>query len=186
MDLSLSDWGQILTLVMIAIALGMDALSVGIGMGMHRPSYKKIAIFSLLVGIFHVLMPLIGIYIGQYLSIHLKTVAAMIGGGMLCFLGGNMILQYFKSIEQNELQVLSLSGIFLISLSVSLDSLSAGLSMGLFSANQWLAVTLFGLAGTCMSGAGVVMGRYVGSWLGKYGEVAGGMILFILGVNFLW
>ncbi|TCS95579.1 manganese efflux pump MntP family protein [Hazenella coriacea] len=188
MELSLPQWGQLLTLLMIAMALGMDAFSLGIGMGMHQPSSRKIACLSGSIGIFHIFMPLIGIVIGQYLSVMMKDITAMVGGGMLCLLGFNMLWNVYKARgEESGIQVnFSIWGLLMFSLSVSMDSLSAGLSLGLFSTDIWIAVALFGLMGALMAGSGLYLGRFVGHWLGRYGEVVGGIILLTLGSKFLW
>ncbi|RAL23327.1 manganese efflux pump MntP family protein [Thermoflavimicrobium daqui] len=185
--LSFPEWGQIITLFMIAIALGMDAFSLGIGLGVRGMSIRKMAILSSSIGLFHILMPLLGIWIGQYLNQYMQEIAVMVGGSMLCFLGGNMLWNSFKSEEkETSIQANSLWNMILFSVSVSLDSLSAGLSLGLFSADQWLAVLFFGSAGAIMAGTGLGLGKYIGSWLGSYGEAVGGVILFMLGIKFIW
>lgn len=187
MELSLPQWGQLLTLLMIAVALGMDAFSLGIGMGIQRPSTRKIAWLSGAIGIFHILMPLIGIVMGHYLSVIMKEIAVIVGGGMLCLLGLNMLWNVYKGgDEEPSFQVNSIWGLLMFSLSVSMDSLSAGLSLGLFLAETWVAVVLFGLMGALMAGSGLYLGRFVGHWLGRYGEVVGGIILLLLGSKFIW
>lgn len=187
MELTLPEWGQVLTLSMIAVALGMDAFSLGIGLGMKRLSLRKVVWLSMSIGFFHVMMPLAGMMMGKYLSVVMKDIAAMVGGGLLCFLGANMLFQVLKGEkEYKTFNVNSFIGIQLFSLSVSLDSLSAGLSLGLFAADLLLAVLMFGCAGALMAAAGLYLGRFVGDWLGNYGEVLGGFILLLLGSKFLW
>lgn len=183
---SIPELGQILTLAIVAIALGMDAFSVGIGLGMKRPSYEKMILFCLLVALFHIIMPLCGVYIGEYLSVHMKEIASLVGGGMLCFLGGNMVIQSLKDSDEAKVRDGTIMGLIMMSLSVSLDSLSAGLSMGLFSADRMLAVLLFGISGGLLTILGLMIGKSVGSWLGRYGEILGGVILLVLGATFLW
>jgi putative Mn2+ efflux pump MntP len=187
MELSMPQWGQVITLTMIAVALGMDAFSLGLGLGMKRLSLRNITWLSLSIGIFHILMPLMGIALGKLLSAFMKEIAAMVGGGMLCFLGANMLVQIFKKEEKTEeLHIQSMLSIVLFSISVSLDSLSAGLSLGLFAADIMLAVLLFGCAGAILAGTGLYLGRFMGKWIGSYGEAVGGVILILLGSKFLW
>ncbi|SFI66900.1 manganese efflux pump MntP [Thermoflavimicrobium dichotomicum] len=187
MGLSFPEWGQIITLILIAMALGMDAFSLGIGLGIRGLSIRKITLLSSSIGLFHVLMPLIGLGIGQYLTKYMQEIAAIVGGGMLCFLGGNMLWNSLKQEEnQSYINTDSLGSVLLFSFSVSLDSLSAGLSLGLFAVNHFLAVLFFGGIGAIMAGIGLGLGKYLGTWLGNYGEAIGGMILFMLGVKFIW
>nr|WP_224749625.1 manganese efflux pump [Polycladospora coralii] len=179
-------WGQIITLTFIAIALGMDAFSLGIGVGMKRISLRKITTISLTIGIFHIIMPLIGIIIGHLLGNVIKEIAVMVGGGMLCFLGMNMLIQLLKHKERDSIHIQSITSVVLLSLTVSVDSLSAGLSLGLFASDLVLAILLFGFVGMIMAAMGLYLGRFVGYWLGRYGEAIGGIILILLGSKFLW
>jgi putative Mn2+ efflux pump MntP len=187
MNVFFPDWGQLITLGIIAIALGMDAWSFGMGLGMRDLPRDKMAGLVILIGLFHVLMPLLGMKLGHFLSGYIHAFATILGGAVLCFLGGNMLIHSFLKEEKafvfNEKSWL---GICLFALSVSVDSLSAGLSLGFFATNQWLAASLSGIAGAVMAGIGLWMGKYVGNWLGSYGEALGGIILFVLGTRFLW
>jgi len=177
------EFGQLITLAMMAIALGMDAFSIGLGLGMKRLPFSQIVMMSLLIGFFHVLMPLTGMMIGQYVSMMIQEIAVLLGGGMLCFLGAKMLLQ--KS-EDPIISVQSVMQILMISTSVSLDSFSAGLTLGLFAADKWLAISLFGGMGALMAAMGMSMGKVAGSWLGNAGETLGGIILILLGLKFIW
>lgn len=186
MELSLPQWGQIITLLMISVALGMDAFSLGIGVGMKGVVRRQVFLISGSVGVLHVLMPLLGYGMGRVLGFYLERIAVMVGGGLLCFLGLNMIYSAFRDGQSGGgINISSIWGIGLFSFSVSLDSLSAGLSLGFFDADGWLAVTLFGVMGTLMGAAGLLLGQHVGSRIGDYGEAVGGIILFFLGLRFL-
>ena len=50
--------GELLTLSIMAFALGMDAFSVGLGMGMIQLRFRQILYIGLVIGIFHMFMPL--------------------------------------------------------------------------------------------------------------------------------
>ncbi|MFD1409758.1 manganese efflux pump MntP family protein [Kroppenstedtia eburnea] len=186
MDLSLPQWGQFFTLWMISVALGMDAFSLGIGMGIQGLRFRRILLVSGIIGVLHILMPLAGITIGLVLGSLVEEIAVMVGGGLLCLLGTNMLLNAFHVSGEEESSVSnSLWGLLLLSFSVSLDSLSAGLSLGLFAADLLLAVLLFGTTGAVLACTGMLLGRHARSWIGDYGEAAGGLILISLGLRFL-
>lgn len=186
MDLSLPQWGQFLTLWMVAIALGMDAFSLGIGIGMRGLMYRRILLISGSTGIFHIFMPLLGISFGRILGSLVEDIAVMVGGGLLCLLGANMVVHAFRSTEEESaVNSGSLWGVLLFSFSVSFDSLSAGFSLGLFEADLLLAVLLFGTMGGLMAYTGLLLGRCAGAWIGDYGEALGGIILISLGLRFL-
>ncbi|MBO8172025.1 MAG: manganese efflux pump [Bacillaceae bacterium] len=186
MTWGLVDWGQFITLFMIAVALGMDAFSLGIGIGMAGVRLRTVLRISLTIGLFHVIMPLIGMAAGIYLTSIIGDVATFFGGAVLSMLGIHMLWNGFFGKENNELLVRT-SGLSLIlfSMSVSLDALSVGFSFGLFAVDAFLAVILFGIIGTIMAGSGLMLGRTVGGWLGHYGEILGGIILLLFGIKFL-
>ncbi|MDG8483841.1 manganese efflux pump, partial [Streptococcus pneumoniae] len=79
--------GELLTLSIMAFALGMDAFSVGLGMGMVQLRFRQIIYIGLVIGIFHMFMPLFGMLTGQLLSGWLGLLATYIGGALLLVLG---------------------------------------------------------------------------------------------------
>lgn len=187
LEWTMPQWGQLITLIMIALALGMDAFSLGIGLGMNGLLAGPMARLSLSIGFFHVMMPLIGICMGQFLSSIMKEIASMIGGGMLLFLGISMLIHVLKGNEEaKQAKVHTWVGILMFSTSVSMDSLSAGFSLGLFQADIILALILFGSMGLLLALLGWWLGKSVGGWIGQYGEILGGLILILLGGKFLF
>ncbi len=186
MTVDLVHWGQIVTLLMIAIALGMDAFSLGIGMGMQGLRKRQILQISLMIGLFHVIMPLIGLYMGRYLFHFIGNIAAIVGGGVLCLLGAHMLWTAIVGGEKPPYKAIKGMGMILFALSVSVDALTVGLSLGLFAADTIIAVTMFGIIGGFMAGLGLSLGKQVGKWVGGYGEAFGGIILFSLGITFIF
>ena len=177
--------GEILTFLMIAVALGMDAFSLGIGIGMQGLTVSQIMRISVTIGIFHVIMPLIGIVIGHYLSTMIGDIATFIGGSLLVLLGVNMVWSCFYGDDKPVMNKIEGFGLILLAFSVSIDALSIGFSFGLFSSNIWYIVLLFGLMGGLMTALGLSIGTKIGHWLGEYGELLGGIILLVFGIKFL-
>ncbi|MGO4376081.1 manganese efflux pump, partial [Paenibacillus sp. MCAF20] len=77
-------------------------------------------------------------------------------------------------------------GLLVFALSVSIDSFSVGITLGMFAADIWLTVLLFGIFGGLMSIMGLSLGRKVSADLGEYGEALGGAILFVFGILFIF
>lgn len=182
-------WGQIVTIAIMAIALGMDAFSLGVGIGMRGIRLLHVLQMGLLVAFFHVLMPLLGLVAGNYVGHLLGRVAGIAAGGLLVALGCHMVLGSFRAGESNEMRGVdhrTLWGMLLISLSVSIDSFSVGLSLGVFVSHVLLTVLAFGACGGIMSVTGLLLGRRVSRGLGEYGEALGGAILLGFGLLFIF
>ncbi|MCS1352310.1 manganese efflux pump MntP family protein [Mechercharimyces sp. CAU 1602] len=187
MELTLPQWGQLMTLSMIAIALGLDAFSLGIGIGVKGILFRQVVIISTWIGLSHMAMPLLGYVIGGYLSQVFQEIGTLVGGSLFFLLGGHMLLSsLWKGKKSRGIHPQHWIGIIFFSFSVSVDSLSAGLSIGLFRSNLLIAVLLFGFASACMAALGMMLGRTSGDWLGDYSEAIGGTILILLGCKFLW
>ncbi len=176
--------GEIVTLVLMATALGMDAFSVGLGMGMYKLRLKKIFGIGLTIGFFHVWMPLVGLVAGKFLSEKFGAFATFIGGLLLFILGTQMVWASLKKSEEKVITPVGF-GLFLFALSVSLDSLSVGLTLGIYGAKTLLVVLSFGIVATIQTWAGLLLGKKVQGWLGSYSEALGGAILLAFGIKLL-
>jgi manganese efflux pump family protein len=177
--------GEFITLCMMAFALGMDAFSVGLGMGLICLRLKQILYIGLTIGLFHIFMPLFGILIGRFLSQQFGAIASYIGGLLLLILGIQMIISSFKEDENPFISPVGI-GLIFFALSVSLDSFSVGLSLGIYGARTLLTIVLFGLFSMILTWAGLLLGRRFQQWLGVYSEALGGSILLAFGVKLLF
>ncbi|MBA2874467.1 manganese efflux pump MntP [Thermaerobacillus caldiproteolyticus] len=177
--------GELITLCMMAFALGMDAFSIGLGMGFFRLRLKQIFYIGATIGLFHIMMPLLGIVVGRFLSQQFGSIASYIGGALLLLLGVQMIVTSFK--DENEPLVSPIGiGLIFFALSVSLDSFSVGLSLGIYGTRTLLTILLFGFFSTVLTWGGLMLGRHFQQWLGVYSEVLGGSILLAFGLKLLF
>lgn len=102
--------GQVITLMIIALALGFDAFSLGLGIGMKGIRLRHIARLGFLIGLFHFLMPVIGITLGRWVNQLLGDIAVMLAGCLFILLGMHMIYSSFKS-ESNQYLIITASGV---------------------------------------------------------------------------
>lgn len=175
---------ELITLLLMAFALGMDAFSVGLGMGMYRLRLRQIFKIGLTIGIFHVWMPLVGMLAGKFLSDKFGVFATYLGGILLLILGIQMIISGFKKDEKSIITPVGF-GLLVFALSVSLDSLSVGLTLGIYRAKTVMVLLCFGIAATILTWSGLLIGRKVQGLLGSYSEVLGGSILLAFGIKLL-
>ncbi|MBP3952778.1 manganese efflux pump MntP family protein [Bacillus suaedae] len=168
----------------MACALGMDAFSVSLGMGMLGLRLRQIFRIGVVIGMFHIIMPLLGIIAGRLLSSYFGMIANLIGGGLLLLIGLQMIVSAFKSEDEPAIKPVGF-GLIIFALSVSVDSFSAGLSLGMLGAKTIVAVGLIGFMSMLLSWLGLIMGAKFQNLVGSYGEVLGGFILLGFGVKLI-
>ncbi|MEK3946358.1 MULTISPECIES: manganese efflux pump MntP [Paenibacillus] len=183
-----TEWGQIVTITIMAVALGMDAFSLGVGIGMKGIRLLHVLQMSLLIAVFHMLMPLLGLLTGSYVGHLLGQVTTYAAGGLLVLLGGHMVYNSFRpdTGSSRAMDHRTLWGMILLSLSVSIDSFSVGVSLGMFVNGVLLTILAFGACGGIMSILGLLIGRHVSRGLGDYGEALGGAILLGFGLLFIF
>ncbi|MBW8349990.1 manganese efflux pump MntP family protein [Bacillus sp. IITD106] len=169
----------------MAFAVGMDAFSVSLGMGIYELRLKQIFIIGITVGIFHVIMPLFGVMAGHLLSETFGKITGYVGGILLIILGLQMMIFCFRSNRQSFILPVGW-GIVLFSLLVSVDSFSAGLSLGMFGVRAAIASFCFGVVAVFLTWSGLLIGRKVQNLLGVYGEILGGIILIAFGLKLLF
>ncbi|WP_085506266.1 manganese efflux pump MntP [Thalassobacillus devorans] len=176
--------GEFTSLFILAFALGLDAFSVSLGMGMQRMRLKRIFFLGMLVGMFHILMPFIGIIIGKLVFAPLSDMTMLIGGLLLIGIGAHMFFSSFRDDKKPQSPIGI--GVVLFAFSVSLDSFSAGLSLGLSGVGVLMAVLMFGVMSMILTWTGFLLGRKAKGFLGVYSELLGGSILCGIGLNMLF
>ncbi|KJB89687.1 membrane protein [Paenibacillus sp. E194] len=177
--------GQWITILLMAAALGSDAFSLCLGIGMRGVRRRDAVRISGVIALFHVLMPLAGVATGMYMSMLLGEVTTWAAGGLLIMLGGHMIYSSLKGESSQMINTSTVWGMLLFALSVSVDSFSVGISLGMFGSDLLMTIISFGLFGGAMSIFGLLLGHHAGKHFGEYGEAAGGAILLTFGVLFL-
>ncbi|WP_303799380.1 manganese efflux pump [Alicyclobacillus macrosporangiidus] len=173
-------------ILMMSMALGMDAFSLSIGLGLHGIRRHTALRLAGTIGVFHSLMTLAGLYLGLAMQGLLGAVAHWFGALLLCGLGLHML--YTCVFAPEQVVMTGTGGIALIafSASVSIDALSVGFSLGLRSTAYGLvSAGAFGIAGGTLCLAGLYIGRKAGVRIGRIGELAGALILLGYGLHFL-
>lgn len=178
--------GQILALLLMAAALGTDAMSLAVGIGLRGISRREGIRISLVIGLFHIIMPLIGMAVGGYFSRLAGGIARATGAAIVAIIGIRMIWGCLRSAGSKEPAAqwkLTGLSLLLLALCVSLDALSVGLGLGALGFNVYLTSMVFGVFGAGMTAAGLFLGRKMGALVGKYGELIGGGVLIILALK---
>ncbi|MEF9894956.1 MAG: manganese efflux pump MntP family protein [Clostridia bacterium] len=81
--------------------------------------------------------------------------------------------------------VLKLSTLLVLAIATSIDALAAGVTFAFLSVNIWYAISLIGATTFILSFAGVAIGQAFGDRFKQRAEIAGGVILVLLGLKLL-
>ncbi len=168
-------------LIVLAVALGTDALSLTICAGTGGISRAAVVRVSGVIGIFHVLLPLAGILLGQFLGQFAGDMAIYFGALLVAIIGVRMIWGCLGS-GQRVCENISLSGVplLMLALGVSMDAFAVGLGLGVFGYHLMVAALVFGVFSFIMSAAGLLLGHLLGRWIGSRAEIFGGVLLLYI------
>ncbi len=178
-------------LFVLAIGVSMDAFAVSIckGLAMQKATVKGCVTVGVWFGGFQALMPLIGFFLGTLFAHAIEAVDHWVAFGLLGILGVNMLKEAFSSDcdECDETGAdLSVKTMFVMAVATSIDALAVGISLAMAGGvNIWLSILLIGLTTFTTSAIGVGIGNIVGAAFEKKAQMAGGIILVLLGIKIL-
>lgn len=180
----------IIELILIAAGLSMDAFAVSIckGLNMTKINYRHSLVIALFFGAFQALMPLLGWLLGTQLADYISAIDHWVAFFLLLFIGGKMLLDALKGGDEDAdcADVLNLRELFILAIATSIDALAVGITFALLpDTNIALSVALIGVITFALSFLGVVIGNKFGSKYEKKAELAGGIILVLIGVKIL-
>ena len=179
---------SILEIMIIAVGLSADAfaVSVCIGLSLTKAKWLKAGAVGLYFGIFQALMPILGFLSAMVLYEHVSAYGDWIAFGFLFFIGLKMVYEGINSKAQ-ERENVSISPFFMLPLAfaTSIDALVIGISFAFMQVNLSAAVIAIGLTTFTLSFAGVKIGSVVGGKFSSKANVAGGIILIIMGFSIL-
>ena len=166
------------TITLIGISLSMDAFSLALAYGMAGIEKKKVIAISIIVGLFHLIMPLLGLLLGIVIDsisfINLHIIAAII----LIYVGLELIISNLKEeyIPLNKINTI------VFSLSVSIDSLTIGIGLKAITNNYILAPLIFSICSSIFTYLGLILGNIIGKKIGIYSKTIGGFILIAIAI----
>jgi manganese efflux pump family protein len=179
---------DVLTIVLIAFGLAMDAFAVSIANGLTIKGNRKQA--ALLTGVFfggfQMLMPVIGWAIGLSLQGIITGIDHWIAFGLLAFIGSKMIYEALKNNgEEPTEKTLKIHTLLTLAVATSIDALMVGLSFAFLQTSILLPVAIIGFVTFLLSFFGFYFGCYLGKKLGHRIEIIGGLILILIGLRIL-
>lgn len=177
-------------LFLIGVGLSMDAFAVSVCKGLNmrdKINYKHAGLIALFFGGFQALMPIVGYFLGVNFESLIKSFDHWIAFVLLAFLGGRMIYEAVteKDNEEETDGSLKIKELFMLAVATSIDALAVGITFAFLSVNIWSSVSIIGVTTFILAFAGVIIGNKFGSRYKNKAEIAGGIILILIGTKIL-
>ena len=178
---------SILELLLLAVGLAMDAFAVSIckGLALERVTLKHAAIVGAWFGVFQALMPTIGYFLGSTFEQYITAFDHWIAFALLALIGGNMIREALHPEEDGADASLGFRTMLMLAIATRIDALAVGVTFACLQVNLLASVLMIGIITFGISMAGVKLGSIFGNRYQARAELAGGVILILLGFKIL-
>jgi putative Mn2+ efflux pump MntP len=177
---------SIFVILLISLSMAMDAFAVCLGAGAQaevagpRPTFRLAFHF----GLFQFVMPVLGWLAGRTIVQFVAPFDHWVAFGLLAFVGLRMIRS--GTDKKGEIARVNPSRgwtLILLSIAVSIDALAVGFSLGLVGITIWYPAAVIGVVTSLVSWLGLRLGNKLGEKFGKRMEIAGGIVLILIGVR---
>ena len=181
----------IIQILLISVSVAMDAFAVSIGKGLtvSRVRVQDAAKSALWLGGVQMLVPSLGYVAGSTFSKYVTHFDHWIIFALLVFIGGNMVHEAFEEDEENSKETAQFDWKHMLPLAVacSIDAFAVGVSLIFMftKAHMAFAILSIGVVTGLFSAAGLYIGHAFGSRWQEPAQIAGGVVLILLGVKVL-
>ncbi len=175
------------SLFAIAVGLSMDAFAVSVckGLAMQKVTFRKTFIVGLWFGGFQALMPAVGFLLGVQFESYITAIDHWIAFALLALIGVSMIREALSKEEENVNDSLDVRTMAVLAVATSIDALAVGITFAFLQVQILPAVSFIGVTTLVLSMAGVKIGNLFGIRYKSRAELAGGVILILIGLRIL-
>lgn len=177
---------------LIGVGLSMDAFAVALckGLNMKKVNYAHTVIIALFFGGFQAVMPLLGWFLGKNFESYIKSVDHWIAFALLAYIGGKMAYEAIKGDDEEEEtsakgDKLDLKELTIMAIATSIDALAVGITFAFLQVSIVSSITIIGITTFVLSIIGVMIGNRFGMRFKSKAELAGGIILVLIGLKIL-
>ena len=177
-----------LELILIAIGLSFDTFAVSVTAGVLRSRIRFFEAMrvAFIMALFQGVLPLLGYYAGSAFVETVKAYDHWIAFILLFSLGVRMIWNGLKEPEKNNNRdITKMAVLFTLAMGTSIDAFVVGIGFAFLEVRILLASAIIGLVTFMASMTAIRLGKAAGPRLGSRSEVAGGVILIIIGTKIL-
>lgn len=178
---------DVLSILLIAVGLAMDAFAVSVckGLAVKGLNWRHALLVGLWFGGFQGLMPVLGYYLGSTFSGFIAAYDHWAVFIILSFIGFNMIREALSDDGESIDDDLGLKTMALLAIATSIDALAVGVTFAVSGDGILLPAMVIGVVTLVISMFGVWIGGRFGNRYGDRAELVGGSILVLLGFKFL-
>ncbi len=178
----------LLELFILAVGLSMDAFAVSVckGLSTQKLKAKHYLIIGAWFGGFQALMPPIGYFLGSTFEKYITSIDHWVAFVLLLLIGGNMIREGCSKEEEKANDSFSFKTMIVLAIATSIDALAVGITFALLpDVNIVAAVSFIGITTFVISAIGLKVGNIFGLKYKSKAEIAGGVILILIGTKIL-
>ena len=176
-----------LSILLIALSLALDAFAVSVSSGISVPGFgwKQAVKMGIWFGAFQCLMPLLGWSLGSGVSQYIEAVDHWIAFFLLGLIGFNMARESRAGGAVETSRSFAPRAMLPLAVATSVDALAVGITFAFLQADILTAAALIGSTTFVMSAVGVKAGAVFGGRFKDKAELAGGLVLMGMGVKIL-
>jgi len=171
--------------ILIAIALGLDAFAVGFAVGMKFQGFYHVLRLAASFGIFQFGMYVIGKVSGAGVAGAAEHYGSFIASGILFAVAAHMIYSSFKPVHLREGDPTRGAQLVLLSIATSVDALAVGFGLGILKGGLYFPALVIGAAAFAMTIGGMRLGKSFSRFVEKEAEIVAAVILIFIGVKVL-
>ena len=178
---------SVIELLVLALGLSMDAFAVSICKGLSVPKLqaKHCLICGVYFGGFQALMPALGYLLGSQFESMITQIDHWIAFVLLGIIGSSMIKESREDEEEEVSASFDVKTMLALAVATSIDALAVGVTFAFLHVNIVWAVTFIGCTTFVLSAIGVKVGNVFGMKYKSRAELAGGVILILMGIKIL-
>jgi putative Mn2+ efflux pump MntP len=176
---------MLVKIIALVLPLSLDTFAASAALGLAGLRTKQRMRTSLLFTAFEAGMPLLGLLIGRELGNAIGDAADYVGIAVLFALAIHMLLGGDEHAEEELLLKRSLVATIALGLSVSLDELAIGFTLGLLRVPLIPVIALIAVMAFIASQAGLRLGARVGQEVAERAEKIAAVVLAVIATALL-
>ncbi len=181
-----------ISILLIGFAMSTDAFAAAVGKGaaMRRPRFADALRAGLIFGVIEAITPVIGWLLGRAASSYVEAFDHWIAFVLLGALGVHMIINGVKpdkdDADEDPDKHHGFWHLAVTGFATSIDAMAVGVGLAFLDVHIGVMAAVIGLCTLVMVTTGIMLGRVLGDMIGKRAEIAGGVILILVGSAILY